>query len=118
MTNTKTNNVTDLTPATLENMPVGQKINAYEQILKDQATYTDKLEELRQKGEEVLEPAGKKFVDYLQKSDIKVPKERKVDPTISAFAQRMGNHLSNVLANGSTGETTLEEYLAKKAMRS
>ena len=32
-------NLTELTPATLENMPITQKITAYENILSDQARY-------------------------------------------------------------------------------
>jgi len=37
MSEKKKNAVGDLTPATLENMPIGQKITAFEQILNDQA---------------------------------------------------------------------------------
>jgi hypothetical protein len=63
----------------------------------------------------VLAPAGITFTDYLQKENIKVPKKREVDPTINAFAQRLGNSPSDVLANGSTGEETLEQYLGKES---
>src|SRR5262249_49558032 len=100
-----------LTPATIENMPVGQKITDYEQILTDQARFTEKLEELRKKGNAVLERAGIEFTIHVQNSDIKVPKKRKVDPTLSAFAHRIGNDVSSIIANGSTSETTLEKYL-------
>jgi hypothetical protein len=115
MTNKKTENATELTLATVQNMPIGQKITAYEQILNDQALFTRKLEEIRKKGDAVLEPIGKTFSDYLQKSDIKVPKKREVNPIISAFAQRVGNSISSALADGSTGDTTLEEYLGKES---
>ena len=111
MTDTKTKNLTELTPATLHDMPIGQKITAYEEILNDQSLYAKKLEELTKKGNEVLAPAGINFNDCLQKEQIKVPKKRKVDPIIDAFAQRIGNDISDVIANGSTGETTLEEYI-------
>jgi uncharacterized protein (DUF3084 family) len=115
MTNNKAKKLTDLTPATLENMPIGQKISAYEQILSDQAHYTEKLAEIEKRGNEVLEPAGKTFTHYLQRSDVIVPKKRDVDPTIAAFAQRVGGTVSTLLANGSTIETTLEEYLGKES---
>jgi hypothetical protein len=115
MTDKKTQNLTDLTPATIQNMPIGQKITAFEQILSDQSHFSEKLEELRKKGDEVLEPAGKQFSDYLQKSDIRVPKKREIDSKISAFAQRIGSSISNILANGATSETTLEEYLGKES---
>jgi hypothetical protein len=49
MTDKNTNNLTDLTPATIENMPIGQKITAYEEILKDQALFTKRLEDIRKK---------------------------------------------------------------------
>jgi len=81
MTDQKTQKATELTPATLENMPVSQKITAYEDILKDQALYTEKLEEIRKKGNKVLEPAGIAFSDYLPKSEVKVAKKREVDQT-------------------------------------
>ena len=113
MTDTKTKNTTELTPATLENMPIGQKITAYEQILSDQALFTEKLAEIEKRGNEVLEPTGKTFVSYLQRSDVIVAKKRDVNPTIAAFAQRVGNTVSSLLTNGSTGDTTLEEYLGK-----
>ena len=112
MTNKKSN---ELTPSTLENMPVGQKISAYEEILRDQARFTEKLAEIVKRGNSVLEPAGKTFSGYLQRSDIKVPKARIVDPIIAAFAQRIGSNISGLLANGSTDETTLEEYLGKES---
>ena len=115
MTDTKTKNLTELTPATLHDMPIGQKITAYEEILNDQSLYAKKLEELTKKGNEVLAPAGINFNDYLPKENIKVPKKRKVDPIIDAFAQRIGNDISDVIANGSTGETTLEEYIGKES---
>jgi hypothetical protein len=115
MTDKKINNATELTLATVQNMPIGQKITAYEAILEDQARYTKKLEEIRIKGNAVLERTGILFTDYLQKSDIKVPKERKVDLTIYAFAQRVGNSISSTLADGSIGDTTLEEYLGKES---
>src|SRR5688572_28776823 len=99
MTDKNTKNPTELTPATLQNMPIGQKITAYEQILNDQASFTKKLEEIRKKGDAVLEPAGKTFSDYMQKSDIKIPRTREIDPKIYAFAQRVGNSISSVLAN-------------------
>ena len=114
MTDKNINSDTELTLATVQNMPIGQKITAYEEILKDQARFTKKLEEIRLKGNAVLESAGTQFSDYLQKSDIKVPKERKVNPTTYAFAQRVGNNISSALADGSIGDTTLEEYLGKE----
>ncbi len=115
MTDKKSENLTELTLATVQNMPIGQKITAYEEILNDQARYTKKLEEIRKKGNAVLEPAGKQFSDYLQRSDIKVPKKRKVNPTIRAFAQRIGNSIFSALVDGSAGNTTLEEYLGKES---
>jgi hypothetical protein len=115
MTNKKTENSTELTLATVQNMPIGQKITAYEEILNDQARYTKKLEEIRIKGNAVLEPAGKQFSAYLQKSDIQVPKKREVDSTLYAFAQRVGNSISSTLVDGSTGDTTLEDYLGKES---
>jgi hypothetical protein len=113
MRDQNTKNITELTPATIENMPIGQKITAYEEILKDQALFTKKLEEISKKGNEVLESAGKQFVEYLQKSDIKVPKKREVDQVLADFARQIGNSISDILANSSTGETTLEEYIGK-----
>jgi hypothetical protein len=110
MTSKKNN---ELTPATLENMPVGQKITAYEEILHDQERFGDKLNNIVNRGTELLRPTGKTFVGYYQKSDIKVPKKREIDPVISAFAQRIGNSVSSILANGSTDETTLEKYLGQ-----
>ena len=77
MTDKNTNKITDLTPATIENMPIGQKITAYEEILKDQALFTKQLDDISKKGNGVLEPAGKQFVEYLQRSDIKVPKKER-----------------------------------------
>lgn len=115
MTDTKTKNLTELTPATLHDMPIGQKITAYEEILNDQSLYAKKLEELAKKGNEALAPAGIAFNEHLQKENIKVPKKRKVDPIIDAFAQRIGSGIFDVLANGSTGETTLEEYIGKES---
>jgi hypothetical protein len=115
MTDKKTKDVTELTPATLQNMPIGQKIAAYEEILIDQARYSKELEEIRKKGSVVLEPAGKIFDEYLQKSDIKVSKKREIDPKIYAFAQRIGNSISSALADGSTDDATLEEYLGKES---
>jgi hypothetical protein len=105
----------ELTPATLENMPIGQKITAYEQILSEQTRFTEKLEELRRKGNAVLEPCGKAFTDYLGKSDVRVPKKRVLDPVLAAFAERIGTAVSSILANGSTSETTLEEYLGRES---
>src|SRR4051794_20929872 len=113
MTDKNTQKVTELTPATLENMPVGQKIAAYEDIMRDQAFYTEKLEEIRKEGNKVLEPASITFSDYLPKAEVKVPKKREVNPVLSAFAQRVGNTVSSLIANGSTSETTLEEYLGE-----
>ena len=115
MTNIKTKSGNDLTPATLHDMPIGQKITAYEDILNDQELYSKKLEELAKKGNEVLEPAGITFSDYLQRDAIKVPKKRNVNPIINSFAERIGNDISDVLANGSTGETTLEQYLGEES---
>jgi hypothetical protein len=115
MTDKNTKNVTELTLATVQNMPIGQKITAYEEILNDQASYTKKLEEIRIKGNAVLEPAGIQFSDFLQKSDVKVAKKREVDSTIYAFAQRVGNSISSTLVDGSIGDTTLEEYLGKES---
>jgi len=115
MTNIKTKSGNDLTPATLHDMPIGQKITAYEDILNDQELYSKKLEELAKKGNEVLEPAGITFSDYLQRDAIKVPKKRDVNPIINSFAERIGNDISDVLANGSTGETTLEQYLGEES---
>jgi len=115
MTNIKTKSGNDLTPATLHDMPIGQKITAYEDILNDQELYSKKLEELAKKGNEVLEPAGITFSDYLQRDAIKVTKKRNVNPIINSFAERIGNDISDVLANGSTGETTLEQYLGEES---
>ena len=115
MTEKKRNTSTELTPATLENMPIGQKITAYEQILSEQTRFTEKLEELRNKGTAMLEPCGKTFAVYLTRSDVRVPKQRAVDPALSVFAERFGNFVSSILASGSTTETTLEEYLGKEA---
>ena len=115
MTNIKTKSGNDLTPATLHDMPIGQKITAYEDILNDQELYSKKLEELAKKGSEVLEPAGITFSDYLQRDAIKVTKKRNVNPIINSFAERIGNDISDVLANGSTGETTLEQYLGEES---
>jgi len=56
MTDQKTQKATELIPATLENMPVSQKITVYEDILKDQALYTEKLEEIRKKGNKLTFP--------------------------------------------------------------
>jgi len=96
-------------------MPVTQKITAYEEILKDQVLYTEKLEEIRKRGNTVLEPSGMTFTDYLPKSEVKVVKKREVDPTLYAFAQRIGNTVSTLIANGSTSDTSLEEYLGTDA---
>jgi len=115
MTNIKTKSGNDLTPATLHDIPIGQKITAYEDILNDQELYSKKLEELAKKGNEVLEPAGITFSDYLQRDAIKVTKKRNVNPIINSFAERIGNDISDVLANGSTGETTLEQYLGEES---
>jgi len=114
MTDKNTNNLTDLTPATIENMPIGQKITAYEEILKDQALFTKRLEDIRKKGNEVLASAGKQFVEYLQRTDVKVPKKREVDQTLADFARQIGNSISDILTNSSTGDTTLEEYIGKE----
>ncbi len=115
MTNKNTNTVSELTPATLENMPVGQKIAAYEQILSDQAQLSEKLIELVKEGNKVLEPAGIQFSGLYLKRDVKVPQKRNVDKILYAFAQRVGRTVSDLLANGSTSETTLEAYLGNEA---
>jgi hypothetical protein len=73
MADKKVNKYTELTPATLENMPIAQKITAYEKILSDQAQYTKELEKLGEKGNAVLEPVGKTFSVFIQKSDVRVP---------------------------------------------
>jgi hypothetical protein len=115
MTDKNTKDITELTPATLENMPVTQKIAAYEEILIDQVKYTERLEEIKRKGNAVLEPAGVAFAEYLPQSEVKIPKKRNADPILYAFAQRIGNNVSSILANGSTSETSLEEYLGKES---
>ena len=108
-------NLTELTPATLENMPITQKITAYEQILSDQARYAKELEGLEKKANTVLEPAGKTFSTYMQKSDIRIPKKRNVNPTINAFAQRIGKEISSVIANGTISDTTLKDYIGEES---
>ena len=85
MTDKNTNNLTDLTPATIENMPIGQKITAYEGILKDQALFTKRLEDIRKKGNTILASAGKQFDEYLQRSDVKVAKKREVEQVLADF---------------------------------
>jgi hypothetical protein len=50
MTDQKTTNGTELTPATLHDMPIGQKITAYEQILNDQALFAKKVRRTGKKG--------------------------------------------------------------------
>jgi hypothetical protein len=66
------------------------------------------------KGNEVLASAGKQFVEYLQRTDVKVPKKREVDQTLADFARQIGNSISDILTNSSTGDTTLEEYIGKE----
>jgi tetrahydromethanopterin S-methyltransferase subunit G len=94
-------------------MPIGQKITAYEQILNEQTRLTERLDEIRRKGNVVLEPCGQAFTDYLSKSAVRVPKKREINPVLASFAERIGNSLASILANGSTSEITLEQYLGK-----
>src|SRR5688572_25656030 len=82
-------NLTELTPATLENMPITQKITAYEQILSDQARYAKELEGLEKKANTVLEAASKTFSTYMQKSDVRIPKKRNVNRRFAHFSPNL-----------------------------
>src|SRR6478672_11963525 len=101
MSEKKKNAVGDLTPATLENMPIGQKITAFEQILNDQARLTGELEVISKRGNAVLEATGKTFTAYLQKAELRIPKKREVDPEVAVFAERIGTNVSTIIAHGS-----------------
>ncbi len=112
---TKNNNVKDLTPATLEQMPVGKKINEYESILKKQSLLQDKLFAKKKEIEEAVAPSGKSFSEYHQQHDLRVFKKREGDPKVAAFATRFGSSLAEILANGTASEHSLESYLGKDA---
>ena len=104
-----------LTPATLENMPVTDKMKTYEEILSNQTKLRNELEEVKDQILEVLKPLGKSFSDYYGEKDLHVYKKRQVDEKIYEFATRLGRTVGDLIANGKTAESSLEEFIGAEA---